>query len=195
MKKLKRSAFARKIISALMVLVMAIGSLSLIACTRVTDEEATEIVSDLTLRSYNLNVAYYGKGLPCDEELSVGGGYYTVAEDATFRIRNDLIVETRAVFSENVANSLISVYLDGVVSLGVSQYARYITGPDGFLTAKMDYDYVVEEITQYDVSTIEIIKNKKNEIIAEITSVDGAQTIEVVLVYEPEGWRIDSPTY
>jgi len=185
----------KKLISLTLIFVLLASTFMLASCTRASDDEALEIASDLIERSYNLNVAYYGEGLPCDGEENVAGNYYAVSKAAPFVTRNDLIVETKAVFSENIASSLISVYLDGTSSMGVLVYARYITGPDGYLTVYKDYDNVVENVTKYDTSTVEIVKNKRNEITARVYTASRTESIEVILVHELDGWRIDSPTY
>jgi hypothetical protein len=164
------------------------------SCERQDEAQSIEIVKDLIERSYTLNVVYYGEGLPYDAEKQVEGEYYEVTEDAPFRIRNDLIVETRAVFSEDIALGLLGAYLDGYSNMGVVVYARYLTGPDGYLTVYKDYKNVNDQITKYDTSSVQIIKNRKNKIVASVTSVDGGETIEVTLIYENDAWKLDSAT-
>jgi hypothetical protein len=164
------------------------------SCERQDEAQSIEIVKDLVERSYTLNVVYYGEGLPYDAEKQVEGEYYEVTEDAPFRIRNDLIVETRAVFSEDIALGLLGAYLDGYSNMGVVVYARYLTGPDGYLTVYKDYKNVNDQITKYDTSSVQIIKNRKNKIVASVTSVDGGETIEVTLIYENDAWKLDSAT-
>jgi hypothetical protein len=165
------------------------------SCKRQSDEEAYAIACDLLERSYNLNVAYYGEGLAYDEDELVEGSYYHVSMDAPFTRRSDLINETKAVFSERIASDLVDVYIDGTASLGVVLYARYITGYDGYLTVRKDYDNILDEVEKYDASTLEIKKNNRREIRATVQNVDKTAEIEVVLVYEANGWRVDSPTY
>ena len=165
------------------------------SCKRQSDEEAYAIACDLLERSYNLNVAYYGEGLAYDEDELVEGSYYHVSMDAPFTRRSDLINETKAVFSERIASDLVDVYIDGTASLGVVLYARYITGYDGYLTVRKDYDNILDEVEKYDASTLEIKKNNRREIRATVQNVDKTAEIEVVLVYEVDGWRLDSPTY
>ena len=191
---LKMSKKAVKLFALVMVIVLAFPC-TLTSCARESDEDARRIACDLVERSYNLNVAYYGSGLACDPSHNVEGGYYAVREDAPFRIKNDLIKETKAVFSERVASDLVSVYIDGTSSYGQVLFPRYITGYDGYLTVYKEYDYVVKKVTKYDTSTLEITKNRRNVIEATVSTSDYSETIEVVLVFEPEGWRIDSPTY
>lgn len=187
---------SKRTVSLVLTMVMALIMLSaLTSCARQSDEEARAIVCDLIERSYNLNVAYYGSGLPCDENEHVEGEYYAVKRDAPFTIKNDLLIETRAVFSKEIADELISVYVDGAVSYGVVLHPRYITGYDGYLTVYKDYEYVVENVTKYDTSTVQIIKNRKNKIVASVSTSDYSSTIEVTFVFEPDGWRLDSMTY
>ena len=185
----------KRIVSILLTALLLVGTLCMVSCKRQSDEEAYEIVCDLVERSYNLNVAYYGEGLPYIEDEHIDGNYYHVADDAPFRVRNDLLVETRAVFSERIASDLIKVYIEGTSSYGVVLYARYITGYDGFLTVYKDYDNILDKIDKYDMSTLQITKNNRRQIRATVQNMDKTAEIEVVLVYEASGWRLDSPTY
>lgn len=183
----------KKLLSIILILIF---SLSLFSCASVSDEEAIEIVKDLVSRSEKLNEIYYGKGLSYDPESEVeGSGYFTVAEDAPYRTKSELISETRGVFSEEMAANIITVYFDGAESYDVPLYARYITGLDGYLTVKADYKNPVQSVYKYDYSTIKLTKNTRNKIKAEITTVDGSETVTVELVNEDNGYRIDSPTY
>ena len=174
---------------------MAVSALVLTSCTREDDESALKIARDLMERVYILNEAYYGEGLPYDEDEHADGNYYYVTEDAPIRTRNDLIVQTKEIFSSAIATSLISVYLDGTSSLGVVVFARYLTGASGYLTVYKDYDNVVKNVTKYDTSTLVITKNSRNKIVFEISTADLSKSTEVELVWERAGWRINSPTY
>ena len=191
---LKMSKKAVKIFALVMVMVLVIPC-TLTSCARESEEDAKRIACDLIERSYILNVAYYGSGLECDPSNNVEGKYYAVKESAPIRTRTDLVNETKAVFSKRVADDLIDVYIDGISSYGQVVYARYVTGYDGYLTVYKDYDYVVKNVTKYDTSTLEITKNRRNVIEARVSTSDYSETIDVVLVFEPQGWRIDSPTY
>lgn len=191
----------KRLLLLVLALLLATGALS--SCARVEDDEAKAIVADLLDRAYHLNVIYYGEGLPYDEDERYQGNYYYVAEDAPYRVRNDLLVETKAVFSKSMANDIIKTYFDGTASLGVPIYARYITGESGYLTVLKDYDSAVDKVYKYDTTKIEIKRNKKNEIKATVPAIipegDTASPfeIEVIITYSEDlgGWRIDSPTY
>ena len=185
----------KRLIVLILTLALLASTLVLASCAGQSEDEAKQIAGDLMERAYVLNEAYYGKGLPCDENEHVEGDYYYVSESAPIRVRNDLIVETKAVFSNAIASSLISVYLDGTSNMGVVVFARYITGPSGYLTVYKDYENVVENVTKYDTSTIEITKNSKNKIIFSIKTTNGAKSAEVTLIRENDSWKINSPTY
>ena len=53
------------------------------------------------------------------------------------------------------------------------------------------------EVAKYDYSTTEIIKNSKRFIIAKIktTNLEKNEYVEITLINEENGWRIDSATY
>lgn len=192
--KIMNKRLLKTLISLIILLIMLLPSAS---CSRQSDEESLAIARDLIDRAYTLNVVYYGEGLPFydDDDNNVAGNYYRVRDDAPFTIRNDLLVETKAVFSENLADGVISVYLDGTSNMGVVVYARYLTGPDGYLAVYKDYDNSVENVQKYDTSTVKLLKNRKNKMVVSVSTTDGSEQIEVELVYEKNGWRIDSMTY
>lgn len=185
----------KKIISILLFVALVVSALALTSCARQDDEQTRQIAANLMERAYVLNEAYYGNGLPYDENELAEGNYYYVTEDSPIRVRNDLIVETREVFSDNIATNLIGIYLDGTSSMGVVVFARYLTGASGYLTVYKDYDNVVKNVTKYDTSTIEIVKNSKNKVIFTAKTADGSKSTEIELVFENDGWKINSPSY
>ena len=186
----------KKIISLVIVVVTLLSSLCLTSCKRQDEEETKRIVAELVDRSYDLNRIYYGDGLSYDEKFERETGYYLVSEKERFQTRFDLETETRAVFSDSISNELIRTYFDGYESLGVARYARYIEGSDGFISVYKDYDQAIEnEIYKFDTSVIEIEKNSRNTIVARVLCKTTNQMVEIYLVHEAYGWRLDSPTY
>lgn len=191
----------RRYVAIILTLLFVLGAFC--SCARIDDDGAKTLVADLMTRAYVLNEIYYGEGLPYNEDEHYQGNYYYVTEDAKYRIRNDLLVETKAVFSPSMADEIIKIYFSGTQSLGVPIYARYMVGETGYLVVDKDYKNSVPRVYQYDTSTIEIKKIKRNEIKATIKAIipEGDTTapfsIEVVLTYSKDldGWRIDSPTY
>ena len=169
-------------------------ALPLASCGGMSDEEATLIVKDLVERSTVLNEVLYGKGM--DYEKSIDGNYsgiYSrVSEDAPFQTKKDLEREIKAVFTSAYANSLISTAFKLTQgALGSNSYPRYQEGSDKVLTVMRDY--TAREITEYDFDTIEIKKVRKNKIRATILSTEN-EIVEIYIVKELDGWRLDSVT-
>lgn len=172
------------------------------SCARVEGEnEALDIVKDLVDRSYSLNQIYYGVGLPADMNNHYIGDYYYVREDSAYTVRNDILVETKRIFTQRMADDMMDIYFAGTESLGVALYARYMVGETGFLAVNVNYDNPVKKVYKYDTTKITIEKIKRNEIIATLPALieEGEQPfdIEVVVKYNKEEgeWRLDSPTY
>ncbi len=190
----------KKILLLALTLLLATGTFC--SCARVDGEnEALDIVKDLVDRSYSLNQVYYGDGLPADMENHYTGDYYYVREDASYKVRNDLLVETKAVFSKRMADDMINMYFSGTQNMGVPIYARYIVGDTGYLTVNVNYENSVKKVYKYDTTKIKIEKIKRNEIIATLPAIieEGEEPfdIEVVVTYNKDlgEWRLDSPTY
>ena len=192
----------KRILSLIIALLLVTGALC--SCKRVDGKnEAYRIVKDLVDRSYALNQVYYGEGLPHNPDEHYDGDYYYVSADSAYRVRNDLLVETKAVFSKKIADELIEIYFSGKDSYGMLIYARYVVGETGFIAVNPDYDNIVDHVYKYDTSRLKITKIKRNEIRATVPAIieQGDTTapfeIEVVVIYEKEigQWRLDSPTY
>ena len=190
----------KRIISILLVLIFALSMLPfIISCKRVDDEQAKEIVKDLVGKSYELNVIYFGAGLKHTIEEGNEDLYIRVDEDAAYQKKKPLVEMTRKVFSEKYAQSMITtafVGLSGGIE-GSGAFARYIEDYDGILTIRKDSQIIDVEIATYDFSTIKIVKNSKNQIIARImtNNLDVNQEVQIYLVYEKDSWKIDSATY
>ena len=187
----------KKFISFILCIILLISSsLILTSCNKkVSETEAIMIVEDLVKASYELNEIYYGKGL--DYEKSIDGEYDSiyshVSLDEIYVTQEILSIRTREVFSASYANSIIdyafNMSLGGVGGSG--SYQRYITGSDGFLTVYRDYK--VMDITEYDYTSIKIEKIKRRKITATVMSTEN-EAVEVVIVKESSGWRLDSAT-
>ena len=178
--------------SALIVLSVAV---LLTSCSgKLSNEEAVSEVERLVKESYELNVIYFGEGLPFEDDGNDKNIYAPVSEDALFVTKEALAYKTRTVFSKDYAASMIQTAFygeqgaDGVTAL----YARYIIDSDGTLTVYKKIEGI--EINQYDYSTITITKISRKFIKANITSTDG-ETVDITLIYQDGAWRIDSATY
>ena len=188
----------KRITSLIMVIMlMATTAISMSACKKkVSEEEAIALVADLVSRSYDLNVVYYGEGLRYDDSGNPNDIYMPVSTFEKYTLRSKLIEDTRAVFTSSYAQSLIDMAFYGVAS-EINQNAiqsRYmVQGDDEWLYINKNYEPVVEEVSVFDYSTIEITKISKRFIEANITNTKG-KVVEVVLVNEDGTWKLDSTT-
>lgn len=189
----------KKIASTLLICIFVLSlGLSLTACTRVSDDEAKEIIKDLVEKSYDYNVIYFGQGLKHDESSELD--YIPVDSDAKFTTENELKEKTKELFSSEYSKSLISsafVGSEGGID-STASYPRYIQGIDGILTIRKNSSVLETPIATYDYSTIQIVKNSKEEIIARITTNNlgkNNQEVQIYFVFEQERWKIDSATY
>lgn len=189
----------KKLLLLVISLILVVGAFS--SCARVESEnEAIDIVVDLVGRSYSLNQAYYGDGLEPDMNNRYQGDYYYVSKNSAYQVRNDLLVETKAVFSKRMADDIIDIYFAGAENMGMAVFARYMVGETGYLAVNTAYENPVKKVYKYDTSRLVITKIGRNEIKATIPAIveEGEEPfeIEVVVTYSDElGWRLDSPTY
>lgn len=185
----------RKILCVLAVFVIMLVASALTSCSgKLSEEEAISEVTRLVKESYELNVIYFGEGLPFTDDGNNINLYAPVDENAPFITKEALAYKTRTVFSKDYAASMMQTAFygeqgaDGVTAL----YARYIVDSDGTLTVYKKINGI--EVNQYDYSTISVTKISRNFIKANITSTDG-ETVTVILIYQDGAWRIDSATY
>ena len=164
------------------------------------DEEAADIVAELVEQSYEMNAIYFGEGMPVrdDEEAAL---YAYVADDAPYLTEAELREATLEVYTTNYAAYLFQMFLTGYSDSdsGVV-YARYVENGDR-LMKRLD---IVSELPPrtYDLDSIEIVRSRKKEIKAIITSTDGVEVSVTVRLEERASedggvsvWRLDSPTY
>ena len=185
----------KKISKILLCLIMIFTlTFPLISCGGMEEAEAKVLVEEIVKRSVNLNEILYGKGM--EYEKSEDGKYSTiysrVKDDAPFKTRKELEKEIKEVFTAAYANSLVSHAFTLTTGLfGENSYPRYQEGSDKVLTVMRDYK--AREITQYNFDTIKIEKCRKNKIVATILSTEN-ELVEIYLIREVNGWRLDSAT-
>lgn len=177
--------------------------LCLTSCVKkLTDEEALAVAGELVTASLELNEVYYGKGLPYSDEDDEAVMYAPVTDEAKYITEAELREATLAVFTENYATSVFSMYLTGYSDEdGGVIYARYVDNGER-LTVNLQSEPLVAHTRTYDLDSAEIVKLKRKMIIvAYDTFVDGEPDVRVEvtlrLVETENGsvWRIDSPTY
>lgn len=183
-----------KVISLTMLAILILASIG--GCKDVDDKTAISIVNNLVQQSYELNVIYFGEGMEPQEPENESDLYIPVAGSSNYTSYLALSERTRQIFSEAYSNDMISLAFDGEAGAigSTAVYARYIEY-EGYLSVRKDIEGI--EVAKYDFTTTEIIKNSKKFIIAKIKTIDKdkPQYVEITLINEENGWRIDSATY
>ncbi len=181
------------IISAILIATLAV---SMVGCGRVSEHTAKAIVNALVEQSYELNVIYFGQGLDMQATDNEDSLYVPVAGNSNYTTKLALVERTREIFSSDYASDIIDVAFKGGSGAYGSDavFARYIEY-DGHLCVRQDIESI--EIAKYDFKTTEITKISKRFIRAKIktTNTPKGEFVEIVLINEENGWRIDSATY
>lgn len=160
-----------------------------------SEEEAKTVFNTLVNESYELNVIYFGEGLKpqLNEEDSL---YIPVQGSENYTAKLPLVERTKEIFSSDYASDIIKTAFEGEMGvLGSSAiYARYIEY-DGYLSVRKDIKGV--KVAKYDYSTTEIVKISNRFIVANIktNNLENNEYVEITLINEEDGWRIDSATY
>lgn len=189
------------IASIILIAVMAIG---MVGCGP-EEEEAKALVEDLVSRSLELNDIYFGKkGLKYIDSGNPNDIYMRVSETEKYALKSELIKATNKVFSQSYASSIIDMAFNGVqseINVGSAQSRFMVMGDDDWLYVNKDYDYIYENGTEYDYSTIEITYTSSKFVEATISGkymtdkgyVD--TVVDITLVCENDEWRLNSATY
>ena len=156
---------------------------------------AKAIFNYLVSSSYELNVIFFGEGLE-HHEVENGELYAPVLSSEKYTTQEELESVAAEIFSSNYTESIINTAFIGNQGgiTGTVNFARYIESY-GCLTARVDYEPI--KIAEYDFSTTEITKISRKFIQGKImtTNFDKNEYVEITLINEDNGWRIDSATY
>ena len=188
-----KKEIVRAILALMLVTVIAF---SIVSCGAPDDETAISLVKDLVEKSYELNEIYFGQGLKYRDSGNPNEIYMPVLETEKYMLKTRLLEKTREVFSESMSTSVIDMAFNGVAS-EINQnsvQSRYmVLSDDDLLFVNKNYEPVVERVAQFDYTTIVLTKVSSRFIVASIKTLDG-ENIEVTLVSERAGWRLDSYT-
>lgn len=169
---------------------------SMISCKSVDDKTAIVIANSLINQSYELNVIYFGEGLEPQEAEKEDDLYAPVKGSSNYTTKLSLVERTREIFSTDYASDIIKTAFEGEMgAVGSSAvYARYIEF-EGYLSVRRNIEGI--EVAKYDFSTTELIKNSSKFIIVKVktANLEKNQFVEITLINEDNGWRIDSATY
>lgn len=177
---------------------------TMVSCSSHSDEEIIEAAKTLIEKSYEVNEAYYGKGLPHTGESSVGlvSEYAIVDTSCGYSSIDELKKMAAEVYSADYCEHLYVIAFEGISNDGDEEtvsYARYMEDFQGKLTVRIDAEEKGLKLNRtYDFSTIAVEKCVRNTATVSIQSlVDGEkdQILEINLIFENDQWRLNTPTY
>ena len=173
------------------------------------EAEVLEAAEALIKKSELLNEIYWGYGIPYIDDVSLSNGSYFPADDgylAEIGISSlaDLDAMTRSVFSDYICqwikNSVLSSGGSGS-NMYVSRYGESYDEPKYILVNKY-HEVLLKDTVEYDYDSLKVVGAKGDlvtvSIKCKVTNEDNdtvIKTIEVDLIEESDGWRLDTPTY
>lgn len=177
-----------------------------------SETEAREVLVDLIEGAYEINVIFFGDGLPYEGEPSTDSTsdayYLPVSDEAGYKSITEIKLASEKIYSEGYLESVYRTAFEGITitdSDAEEGYAGYPLSPrykmfdselrvnakhQGFdlNTVPLAETAVVVECTP-DYVTVQLNYTRKND--AEFSG-----TMRLQLTQNEEGeWRLDSPTY
>lgn len=173
------------------------------------EAEVLEAAEALIKKSELLNEIYWGYGIPYVDDVNLSNGSYFPADDgylAEIGISSlaDLDEMTRSVFSgficQWIKNSVLSSGGSGS-NMYVSRYGESYDEPKYILVNKY-HEVLLKDTVEYDYDSLKVVGTKgdivKVSIKCKVTNEDNdtvIKTIEVDMIEEDDGWKLDTPTY
>ena len=205
----------KRIMSLILTLTMI--SLILISCgdREYNENEVREAAGELIADSVLLNDIYFGDGIPYSEDKNTSDGVYYEAIYAYhskmgFNTIAELRDFTRETFSDSFSDYVFSITLnnvqDGDKAIILSRYyqkfsAADLKTPEAIMVNSTWKPILIDEV-DYDLESIKVLGSEGE--IVKIT-VDATvkrsgydpqkRTIEIDLIEEDDGWRLNTPTY
>ena len=199
-----------RLLSLLLALMTGLALLS--GCTpkapplEIEAEVALAVVKDLVPRSYEMNMLFFGRGLPLSEAPTKDENqteYIAVTDDCGYASIKEIKTAAEKVYSKRYLNGVYVAAFVGVTSVGedggldasVSPRYREIGGKltmDAHTTVNTNMRgrltveaVTVESSTAEYVTTTVLCKTEDGQSV----------TMTVLLAYENGVWLLDSPTY
>lgn len=176
--------------------------------------EVEAAASVLIEESKILNEIYWGKGIRYVDDKNLSSGSYYPADDAHLaeigiKTIQDLKDLTEKTFSDGMSEwiystVLSSVYTDTTVA-GLSRYEQVYGGKNNdepeYIRVYSEAEYWLVDTVEY-YPTVEALRSEGERVyvmvLATVTNPEGKvmnTNLEIALVEEDDGWRLDSPTY
>lgn len=184
-------------------------------------EEMRAVLEDLLPKSEELNVIYFGKGLPTNrDENAVQAFYdsfdtdiaaisYTPVDPASgYETVDDIKAATLEVFTEEYAQFLFDRAFTGISAVfdegmqtehtTTAVYALYLE-QDGYLTKRVNMENDALPLGRtYDLESLEVLRENGTGVQVRLKSFyqgNPSVDVEIWLKETENGWRLDSPTY
>lgn len=193
----------------LSILILSAMLLSLISCgekNREYDEsEVIYAAERLIRRSKILNEIYWGEGIRYYEDAAFANGKYYPADpehllELGFETVDGLKTITKNTFSASYSESIFESKLSSSREEEYFGYARYYQGIDRIMVYSDAASFLNDEV-KYLYDTLEAVGSRGEVVFVklsvEISDGENTQTreLEVGLIEEEDGWKIDTPTY
>ena len=204
------------------VLILLISGI-LLSCgggMKVTEDEMRGVLAELLPKAEELNVIYFGEGLPMTEDADVLNAFYDsfdtditsinyqpVDPSCGYTTEQQIREATLEVFTPSYASYLFERAFTGISATydegtenqhrETAVYAMYIE-QNGILTARID---LAEEALPlgrtYDLDNLTINRTRENYVVLTIPTEQNGHPldVELKLVSTEAGWRLDCPTY
>ena len=189
--------------------------------TRHTKEEMQGVLGELLPMAEEINVIYFGEGLPTNLDVNAVRAFYEsfdtdvksisytpVDPDSGFENIDDIKEATLAVFTEGYAQVLFDRAFTGISAVfeegldsehrETAVYAMYME-QDGYLTERVNLkEDAIPLGRKYDLGSLEIIRENESGVLVKLASTfngEKSADVELWVVETENGWRLDSPTY
>lgn len=185
-----------KIIRSIFIVLALIMVLSTAACFKpkpieVTDEEIQKVLAHLLPAAEELNVIYYGEGLPTREAVE-GAVYLELAPEAKYKTSEELRQATFAVFSNDLATQMYTIGVQGYydeeqeelgeelgIDMGLS--SRYTDMLGIFCMRAAKKEPAIDLGREYDIDSATITEKGATFVTVKIMSEKDGEKLEIEL--------------
>lgn len=201
----------KSIISIAFVLIIVVLGMSSCSGSAPEIDEVRDRIVYLIEGSKEINILFFGSGLPIYErngviETELGVYYedeYTaynkVMENSRFKSIDDMKKAAEKVYSENYLDAIYETAFEGYMTGSSSAYMRFLETSDWMYQSISATDFDLSERI-YDYSSMKIVKPSNGEYLN--ITIDTytlrnkkVKTITLSFIYERGNWYLDSPTY
>lgn len=179
---------------------IAVLALSLFSCGKKPDDgEVLAAFADLYQKSVTVNEHVFGKGIDYDggyDTNALSSPYYVaVSEQAPYKTKADFEKAVLEVYSKAYYETTLYQVIFGSEETDSTRPPRYKEDKDGL---KIDITQKGFDITgRFDTASATVVKSSGSSatVKAAWSSGETTKSVEIRLVNEGNGWRLDEPTY